>query len=787
MSDAPKGAIFISYAREDSVAADRIAEALRSHGLEVWFDQNELRGGEAWDQKIRGQIRTCTLLIPIVSASTQTRGEGYFRREWKLAAERTHDMAAGIPYLVPVVIDETAESAALVPEEFMRVQWTRLPSGRTTPQFAAQVKRLLEAPRGAVRTAPASSRQNPDTAGRMPALPQAEPGRRVPAAAWIGGIAVITIGIAVVYFATRKTEAASGAAAAPRPPAAEKSAPATPALTEKSIAVLPFENLSAEPDSAFFADGIHDEVLTAVQKVSALSKVINRTSVLQYADAKKRDLREIGAKLGVVTVLEGTVRRMGARVRVAVQLTEVQSSRQLWAESYEKELTNVFEIQSAIAQEIATTLKTTLTARERETLGVQRTQNAEAYRLYLQARAMLRDVGTPRPTNRAKVEAAIGLYEQAAAADPGFALPHLELTRCYGWTFWFGFFNPTPENARRAEASAARVRALMPGTPELRLANGYVAYLCRQNWAEALTEVRAAQAGLPNSSDAIRYEAFTLRRLGRIPEAIAALERAGVIDPQDMLGWDSLIESQLFARRYADVIRTTDTMVADGIFSDTAAALRAYARLALDGNVERYRRELRPIRANLARGFLPDLGWRGDLLARDFAAAEAFLDESGGFLSGVNGVVNNPVAQFRAILAFAQGDKARARTHAHEARQHFESRTWIPRQQSIVAAELALANALAGDPAKAKEELKRSHDFQQKLPDALVECGLHYLWAVTHTVLGDRESALAELRIGVGQMGTLQLVPSLADLDPLWDSLKSDPRFAEIMKSAKPL
>ena len=146
MSDA---AIFISYAREDAVAADRVAEALRSHGIEVWFEQNELRGGEAWDQKIRGQIRTCALLIPLVSASTQGRGEGYFRREWKLAAERTHDMAAGIPFLVPVVIDDTGESTAMVPEEFMRVQWTRLPQGRTTPQFAAQVKRLLEAPRGA--------------------------------------------------------------------------------------------------------------------------------------------------------------------------------------------------------------------------------------------------------------------------------------------------------------------------------------------------------------------------------------------------------------------------------------------------------------------------------------------------------------------------------------------------------------------------------------------------------------------------------------------------------------
>src|SRR5688572_19097174 len=142
MSDVNK-AVFISYAREDVEAARRIAEALRSFGLTVWFDQNELRGGEAWDTALRTQIRTCTLFMPVISAATQARSEGYFRREWKLAVERTHDMAAGTPFLVPVAIDTTAESRAIVPDEFMRVQWTRLPDGLPSPQFIDQVRRLL--------------------------------------------------------------------------------------------------------------------------------------------------------------------------------------------------------------------------------------------------------------------------------------------------------------------------------------------------------------------------------------------------------------------------------------------------------------------------------------------------------------------------------------------------------------------------------------------------------------------------------------------------------------------
>jgi tetratricopeptide (TPR) repeat protein len=327
----------------------------------------------------------------------------------------------------------------------------------------------------------------------------------------------------------------------------------------------------------------------------------------------------------------------------------------------------------------------------------------------------------------------------------------------------------------------------MPGRPEGRLATGLVAYLCRQNWTEAITELRAAQAGLPSSLDAVRFEAFALRRLGRLAEAIATLERAKLLDPQDLLGWDSLAETQLMARRYADVVRTADFMAVRGFGTDTTTAIRAYAQLALDGNLERYRRALAPLRAGLVRGFIPDLGWRGDLMARDFAGAEKFLLESDGFLSGPGGVVNNPIAQFRALLAFAQGDRERARQSAAEARQHFEGRSWMPRQVAMVAAELAFDSALLGEATRAREEIKRSRETLEQMPDTLVESGARYLWAVTYTVLGDRDAALAELRLAMVQPSSIQIIPAFAPQDPTWDSLKSDPRFAEILRAARPL
>src|SRR5437879_1617212 len=146
MSDPAPKAIFLSYARDDAASARRIAEALRSTGLEVWFDENELRGGDTWDAKIRKQINDCTLFVPIISQNTESRAKGYFRLEWKLAVDQTQMLAEGVPFIAPVVIDDTRETGASVPAEFLRVQWMRLPGALPTPQFVEQVKRLLDAP-----------------------------------------------------------------------------------------------------------------------------------------------------------------------------------------------------------------------------------------------------------------------------------------------------------------------------------------------------------------------------------------------------------------------------------------------------------------------------------------------------------------------------------------------------------------------------------------------------------------------------------------------------------------
>jgi hypothetical protein len=199
--------VFLSYAREDADAARRLADALRAFGVEVWFDQSELRGGDSWDAKIRDQIRACALFVPVVSAATQGRTEGYFRREWKLAADRTHDMAGGVPFILPVIIDDTPEGGARMPDEFKRVQVTRLPQGVPSTQFIEQVKRALS------RESLEAGRPRPAVAGVSdpgPASARPATAKGVPALAWVALAAVVVVAAGWWFTARRDASTPGG-------------------------------------------------------------------------------------------------------------------------------------------------------------------------------------------------------------------------------------------------------------------------------------------------------------------------------------------------------------------------------------------------------------------------------------------------------------------------------------------------------------------------------------------------------------------------------------------------
>ena len=447
-------AVFLSYAREDADSARRIAEALRAFGLEVWFDQNELRGGDQWDAKIKKQIRECTLFMPVISTRTQERAEGYFRREWKLAVERTHDMAAGIAFIVPVVIDGTRENDAAVPEEFLRYQWAHLPGALPSPQFVEQVKRLLEAPRKAARSVVAGV-ADPGPASARPAT-----SRGISVWAW-GALAVVVIGLTATFIATRKPAAPARAAANPEPQT-QNSRPLDLA-SAKSIAVLPFTNMSDDKDSGYFADGVHEDILTNLSNIGQL-RVVSRTSVMDYRATTKK-IRQIGEELRVAFLLEGSVRRAGNKLRLTAQLINARTDEHLWAKTYDRDLTDVFAVQSELAREIARSLQTALTPQERARLERSPTASLEAYDLLLKAREIpQRGLGARRPDR-------VPLLERAVGLDPGLVEAWVALSDTYSADY-FTHRDRSPAKLAKAREAIGQATRLAPDDPAVLVAEG---------------------------------------------------------------------------------------------------------------------------------------------------------------------------------------------------------------------------------------------------------------------------------------------------------------------------
>lgn len=775
MPAATSHAVFLSYASQDAEAARRMCDALRAAGVEVWLDQEGgLVGGDAWDRKIRGQIASCALFIPIVSANTQARTEGYFRLEWKLAAQRTHMISERTAFLLPVVIDATRDAEADVPVEFRAVQWTRLPGGETPEKFCERVKNLLspESDVGRGRRNPSSNEANAPTAGiGDPALPSKRPWGLIAAA--VGLVAA-----AVVFLLLRPSPpAAEPAASRSAPPAAL----VTSAAPAKSIAVLPFANLSAEAENAFFADGMHDDLITALAKVRDL-KVISRTSVMPYKTGE-RNLRKIAAELGVATVLEGSVQRAGNRVRINVQLIDARTDGHLWAETYNQELTDVFSIQASLTQEIATALKASLTVGERTLLARRPTENQAAYDLYLRARVLEQNLAGN--SSREEYERVLGLFDQAAALDPGFALAHAQASMLNGLMFWFTQLDPTPARRALALAGLEAAQRLAPGSPEVLMAQGFFEYSCNNDWVKALVHYQAAEAGLPNEAQLHYRIAIAHRRLGDMPAALARLERAADLNPHDASGITALIGTNHMVHRYRQVVALAERYRSLVVTDATAQRHRIDAQFQLDGDLVGYRRNwaARPPTPSdphgLGKTYLLAFTF-GDLAAADRVLTDPRLET----VSGSGGVVGEPVTLHRAQIAWLQGRPEDARRLADEAIAYYRGRQWSARQQPVVQMDLARAEALAGRKEVALREAAAAMAAQIKL-DALTAADLRYVYGRLLVTCDRRAEALDVLRDYIGGFGLR--TPNEIRLDPIWSRLKDDPRFEEILKSAKAL
>ena len=765
MSEATK-AVFLSYARDDAAAARRIAEALRSAGLEVWFDENELRGGDTWDAKIRKQIDACTLFVPVISTHTQERSKGYFRLEWKLAVDQTHLLAEGVPFIAPVVIDDTREAQALVPPEFMRVQWSRLPGALPTPQFVEQVKRLLSKEQGAGSKEQGRGRSTEES----PALRKAG----LPGWTW-SALTAVVVGVAVALSVSRKSEPAPVAAPVMvPPPASVLPSPAISPSADKSIAVLPFANMSSDKENEFFTDGIHEDILTNLAMLRDV-RVLSRTSVMRYRGTTK-SISEIARELNVAYILEGSVRRSGNKVRVTGQLIRAGSEEHLWARAYDRDLTDVFTIQGELATAIAGALQSVLTPEARDILGHRPTDNPAAYDLFLQARQM------GKQGAMVDEEVIIGLLQQAVQLDANFAAAWALL----GSRHAFAYFNRDRSAGRLAQAKTAIDTAmhLAADDPAVMEGLGDYYYYGYRDYARALEQYEKLVRLRPNDAAVYSSLAFIQRRQGRLPEALANFRHALQLDPESAAVASDLTNTLQVCRLYDEALSVGGGFLTKHPDNPYLAAVVAQVEYAAHGRVEALQAfarrpvspENRPQQHYLRLAHARMLGDWSEAIRLD--REERYFD----------GDTDTP-RWMQDVLAAAtlaeSGDLAAARTRAAEAvnvmnaelaRQPFSPLLW---------ASLGLGHGLLGEnddaircATKAREILPESVDaLQGRFTAGLSASALG--WA------GEKERALAEFtRLLHLPYGTSSMLDR-GIYTGSWKPLRDDPRFKALLADPK--
>jgi TolB-like protein/tetratricopeptide (TPR) repeat protein len=524
-------AVFLSYASQDAAAAMRLCEALRRGGLEVWLDQSELRGGDAWDQRIRQQIRECTLFVPIISINTASRPEGYFRLEWDLADQRTHKIARNRPFIIPVCLDATPNAGADVPESFQRVHWTRLPGGEAPATFVERISRLLS-------PGEPSPLANDVPVGATTHQPPAPNQRRRPkSVALLIALGLFLVGSFVVLdrLVLSKRDAPASAT-----PIARASAALPSAVAEKSIAVLPFVDMSERKDQEYFSDGLSEELIDLLAKTQGL-EVIARTSSF-YFKGKQVTIAEIAKTLNVANVMEGSVRKAGNTIRVTAQLIRASDGVHLWSETYDRDLKDVFKVQDEIAQGVVQKLRLTLLPVI--STASARTVNSEAHSLYLQGRYFQnRDTGED-------LAKANDYFKRALALDATYAPAWAGIATVATRQVANGHITMAKALVVTREA-ASKALELDPKNGEANAALG-IAHMMAHEWAQAEATLASAREIDPTDSSVFMISGVLARGLGRDDDAIALFRQALEHDPLNLVARRYFARTLSFAGRLAE-------------------------------------------------------------------------------------------------------------------------------------------------------------------------------------------------------------------------------------------
>jgi TolB-like protein/Tfp pilus assembly protein PilF len=547
----------------------------------------------------------------------------------------------------------------------------------------------------------------------------------------------------------------------------------------KSIAVLPFENMSSEKENAYFADGVQDEILTHLAKIADL-KVISRTSVMQYRSGGRRNLREIGTELGVAHLLEGSVQRAGARVRVIAQLIDARSDEHLWAQTYDRELADVFAIQTEIAKAIADQLHAKLSPPEKAAIETPATTNLAAYDLYLRARDLFAH-NTDLGAAAKDLPEAARLLNEAVTLDPAFLAAWSLLARIHGNIFAQGY-DRTPERLSATNSAAQSALRLRPDSGEAHLALASYHYYGFRDYERARQELELARRALPNNAQIYEQLAYIDRRQGRWPEATRNLEQALQFDPRNFHMLQQLALIYEAQARYAEEDQIYQRALSIKPGDPTTRLYRTEVQILWRADIkpfQDFRRQLEAENPALAVE-MEDMLY--GLCERNEAVMERMLRNFETEGAVVNGV-RYPKAYWEGFVARYLGDVPRSHAAFAHAREAIEKE--LAKGESAAALSLlGLIDAGLGRKNEAIRAGQRACELVPVSKDAVHGVALVAQLAEIFAWVGEKDLAIE--RITEVKRGPSYLAYGLLKLHPAWDPLRGDPRFEAIVASLAP-
>jgi serine/threonine protein kinase/Flp pilus assembly protein TadD len=568
------------------------------------------------------------------------------------------------------------------------------------------------------------------------------------------------------------------------PPAAESSV--TPSVfikaPEKSIAVLPFEDISANKDDAYLADGVQDEILNNLAKIAEL-KVISRTSVMQYRGDAKRDLRQIASALGVANVLEGTVRRDGNHVRVSTELVDARNDNTIWADSYDRDLTDLFATQSEIAQQVASRLSAQLSPEERKSIEEKPTNSLGAYDLYLQAKQLVgAGIYALLGSEKQTLTKAINLLEEATEKDHQFALAYCLIARAHDYLY-FHPIDHTPERRALGDAAVNEAVRLRPDLPEVHLALALHLYTCYRDFERARVQVAIAAQALPNNAGLLQLTAAIDQVQGHWENATAALERAATLDPRNPEVLNSLVEHYMYLRRWGDCQRILDRLIElqpDEPAHRLSKAICAFFEKA----------DLRGARAAceaVPSSIKDDVQMTSFRVyfatsARDFTAAEEILSKTSN--EEVLWVAIVPRRIWVLWLELVKGNHPTMEQFGAARDQLYQKVEADPTNPYLLAS-LALADVALGRKEEAMQEGRRAMGMRPVSEDAKDGPMIAMQMAVVYAWANEPDAAFEQLNILI-KIPSWSLNYGDLKTSPGWDPLRKDPRFDKLLAELAP-